>query len=121
MCVAFVLKSPEKTLVALNRDEFYSRHSTSMRSHVNGLFCGVDLKSQGTWLAVNSHSEYSFVTNIRNKDLYSSMKTSRWELPLRALMKEEIDSKKYNPFNLIQSKHRIQKPKLTKTDHLQII
>lgn len=100
MCIAFIKREHSKTFLALNRDEFLTRTHTSIQQQSNDLFYGIDLKSKGTWFAINQNGNFSVITNVRKFDLYKDDARSRGELPLLGIEKNSIDAQDYNPYNL---------------------
>lgn len=100
MCTAFIKIENSKTFLALNRDESYGRSHTSIKKQTNDLFYGIDLKSKGTWFALDITGNFSVITNVRKFDLYKDDVRSRGELPLLGINKSPINHQDYNPYNL---------------------
>lgn len=92
-------------ILVSNRDEFPSRRTTDPRVLENGLLCGVDHKSQGTWLGFNTQTgRLAAVTNCGG----ATTAQSRGELVRTFLTDPADDTRrgtllKYNGFNLIFS------------------
>lgn len=68
MCIGFIISnfpvhSPIKKIILFNRDETLPRPSLPLTKHEDGLFYGLDIPSQGTWLAF-SPKKYAFLTNL---------------------------------------------------------
>jgi uncharacterized protein with NRDE domain len=101
MCIGFIKKSNSKTIVLLNRDEFYSRETKPMSIGAR-FISGIDIKCGGTWLAIDkSNAQFSFVTNIRNKSLFRDDKESRGVIPGKLLLGSKLMRGDHNPFNAI--------------------
>jgi uncharacterized protein with NRDE domain len=101
------------TLIASNRDEFYSRHSSppvvlSSNPRVVG---GRDETKGGTWFGITEAGLYVGLTNQRTFSIADDSLRSRGELVLEALKTgsydgvlsylQQIDPGLYNEFNLI--------------------
>ncbi|MDC0664061.1 NRDE family protein [Marinobacter sp. SS21] len=72
-------------VVAANRDEFHQRPTAAMDWWPQpDLLAGRDLKSGGTWLAVDRSGNVAAVTNVR-EGTPETGRHSRGELPLQAL------------------------------------
>jgi len=67
MCtIALLIGVVEYPLViAANRDEMYARETGAPRRLAPGIVGGIDLKSGGTWLALNERGSFAAVTNQR--------------------------------------------------------
>ena len=100
MCILFIKREKEKTVLLLNRDEFFDRETQSMSLN-HDVYSGRDLVAGGTWMLVNKQGQFAVVTNIRKKGMFSKKLKSRGELPCKVLGRQFIDSKEYNPFNLM--------------------
>lgn len=102
MCVAFLKRENDSLVFALNRDEFKARPTKPMFFNSDkGYFSGVDLEKGGTWFLIKDTGDFSFVTNIRNKNLIKDHAKSRGELPFKILNNEKFDLADYNPFNAV--------------------
>jgi len=114
MCILFLAinQHPDHPLIiCANRDEFYARPTLGAHFWPNKphLLAGQDLQAGGSWLGVNTHHQFSAITNIRTGSKQSPTKKSRGELVTLALepnsfidinwLKQHSDE--YNPFNLI--------------------
>ena len=115
MClIAFSLGQSARfpMVVAANRDEFYRRPTAPLdwwtTESGHRVLSGRDLQSGGTWLAVSPDGRVAAVTNVREGSPEAG-KTSRGELPLRALSESESHLQKslaktaaqYAGFNLV--------------------
>lgn len=98
-----------KLVVAANRDEFFRRPTTAMHWWPDrNILAGQDQMSGGTWLAITPEGSVSAVTNVR-EGRPTDGRTSRGELPLRALTESEVqletslsrEGDRYAGFNLI--------------------
>ena len=108
MCLALIAWqcfADTPLVVGFNRDEFFSRPTDSIKDRGN-FIGGLDLVSQGTWLAVK-HCRFSAVTNLRNtfqpgaisrgqlvREFVSGNETARDYV-------EKINYSQYSHFNLI--------------------
>lgn len=102
MCIAFIKKENNQTLLAFNRDEQYARSHSSLTNHPHEKkLYGQDFSANGTWLALDYYGRFSFVTNIRKKEHFKEHATSRGEIPFKRLANENISPQIYNPFNSI--------------------
>lgn len=118
MCILFIaLKQHPKypVIICANRDEFHNRPTQSMHLwHKEQLLAGKDLQAGGTWLGLTESQHFSALTNFRQPDLIDATKTSRGDLVVQTLSKENIQSNHekienhlnknsdvYNGFNLI--------------------
>nr|WIK87406.1 T10 protein [Oriental turtle dovepox virus] len=72
MCILFLFFDPHniygrfKFVLASNRDEIYSRESIPAKfwnSKGHDVLSGLDVKSGGTWLGINTNGKFSVVTN----------------------------------------------------------
>lgn len=95
MCVLLILKDRlegHPWVVAANRDEEYDRPSRPP-GPVRGplrLFCGLDLRSGGTWLGVNEKGLIAVITNRPGGDDDPS-RPSRGRIPLAVLLQPDLD------------------------------
>jgi uncharacterized protein with NRDE domain len=101
------------TVIAANRDEFYSRHSSSpvVLSFDPLIVGGRDETKGGTWFGMTAKGLYVGLTNQRTFSLPDDSLRSRGELVLEALKTgshdgvrgylERIDPRLYNEFNLV--------------------
>lgn len=116
MCTAiFAFKAhPNYDLIFLgNRDEYRSR--AFLRSHYwesnSHILAGIDLQKGGTWTGITKEGRLAFVTNYRDPSRLIDAPLSRGYLPrdyltgelppLEYLNKVRLQSKEYNPFNLV--------------------
>jgi len=67
-----------QTVLAANRDEFYSRPTGPLNWHGNVL-CGRDEVGGGTWFGVDTNGRWAIVTNFRGPEK-KSVSTSRGQL-----------------------------------------
>ncbi|MDX1755783.1 MAG: NRDE family protein [Marinobacter sp.] len=97
-------------LVAANRDEFHQRPTAAMDWWSQpDLLAGRDLKSGGTWLAIDRAGQVAAVTNVR-EGTPEMGRHSRGELPVRALTTETdtlqarltAQQDLYSGFNLVK-------------------
>ena len=70
MCITFIITnfpphSPIKKLILFNRDEALARPSLPLSKHEDGFFYGIDIRSQGTWLAFSS-TKFALLTNFHD-------------------------------------------------------
>ncbi len=101
------------TLIASNRDEFYSRHSSPpvVLSSSPRVVGGRDETKGGTWFGITQAGLYVGLTNQRTFSFPDDSLRSRGELVLEALKTgshdgvcsylQQIDPRLYNEFNLI--------------------
>ncbi|MGH8388962.1 MAG: NRDE family protein [Pseudomonas sp.] len=99
-------------IVAANRDEFYARPSLPLAQwpETPHVYAGRDLEAGGTWLGVGAKGRFAALTNIRDPQRPTGLK-SRGELVARFLTAElPIDdylsevvarSQEYGGFNLL--------------------
>jgi len=103
MCIAYIAKNPFKNcelLIAMNRDEFYTR-PFSMTELRGELYYPQDEKFGGTWFAFNMKGHFGMLTNIR-KFNQSSAKLTRGEIPLNYLKSGLFPTQsEYKLFNFI--------------------
>jgi len=103
MCIAYIAKNPFENcelLIAMNRDEFYSR-PFSMTSLHGDIYFPQDEKFGGTWFAFNKQGEFGLLTNIR-KFNQESAKSTRGEIPINYLQNKILPTpKEYKFFNFI--------------------
>lgn len=116
MCLIFLSLNDHpdyKLIVAANRDEFYSRKTTSAHFWEDqpAILGGRDMEAGGTWMAINKSGKISMVTNYRDLSNIDPKAPSRGHLvsdyliecyrPLQYLENVASNGKKYNGFNLI--------------------
>jgi len=117
MClIIFSFKeSEEKPLVVCaNRDEFYSRQTTSLDIWTDkpDIIAGRDLKAGGTWMGINKKTgKFAAITNYRDLKLVKENVKSRGDIVSNflengSLLSEFIETLKkekdqYNGYNLI--------------------
>lgn len=101
------------TIIASNRDEFYSRHSSSpvVLSSAPLIVGGRDETKGGTWFGMTDRGLYVGLTNQRTFSFPDDSLRSRGELVLEALKTgshdgvrdyfERTDPRLYNEFNVI--------------------
>lgn len=70
MCIVFFQTNPSakvKLFVLFNRDEVFARPRLPLQL-TNGVLCGIDVQSQGTWFGVNATSKrVAWLTNYDHK------------------------------------------------------
>lgn len=97
-------------LVAANRDEFHQRPTAVMDWWPEpDLLAGRDLKSGGTWLAIDRQGSVAAVTNVR-EGTPEAGRHSRGELPIQALatgtdtLQSQLTDQQdnYSGFNLVK-------------------
>lgn len=118
MCILFIaLKQHPQypVIICANRDEFHNRPTQSMHLWpTEKIIAGKDLQAGGTWLGLTQSQHFSALTNFRQPNLIDTTKTSRGDLVINALSKNNIQSNHqqienhlsdnsdaYNGFNLI--------------------
>ncbi|AIR88630.1 NRDE family protein [Pseudomonas cremoricolorata] len=84
MCLIVFAWQPGQALpliVAANRDEFYARPTQPLAAwhDAPGVHAGRDLQAGGSWLGVAAGGRFAALTNIRNPDLTTGLR-SRGEL-----------------------------------------
>jgi uncharacterized protein with NRDE domain len=101
------------TVIASNRDEFYSRHASApvVLSSAPLVVGGRDETKGGTWFGMTEAGLYVGLTNQRTFDFPDDELRSRGELVLEALKTDshdgvrsylrQVDPRLYNEFNLI--------------------
>ncbi len=106
-------KSNNILVIAANRDEYYSRPTSSADfwDDNSNILAGRDLLQMGTWLGINRQGNLAALTNYRDPELYDPSARSRGELVSNFLWsdydKEEYlqnlykDPQKYNPFSIL--------------------
>lgn len=116
MCTLIALTrcvSGAPLVIAANRDEYLDRPSEgpALRETVHGAIAAPrDVKAGGTWLGLNGKGVFAAVTNrhcaqpdpdCRSRGLLVT-DALRWDTANEAVVKfEELDSGRYNPFNLL--------------------
>jgi uncharacterized protein with NRDE domain len=105
-------------VVAANRDEFYSRPTSSpgVLDSSSGIFGGRDDVAGGTWLGVNRHGLVAALLNRRTSEPPDPARRSRGQLCLDMLRSESASAARvvlnresaraYNPFNLLVADSR---------------
>ncbi len=105
-------------VVAANRDEFYSRTTSSpgVLDSSAGIFGGRDDVAGGTWLGVNRHGLVAALLNRRTSEPADPAHRSRGQLCLDMLRSESASAARgllnreraraYNPFNLLVADSR---------------
>jgi uncharacterized protein with NRDE domain len=116
MCLilfSYELHPDYRLMLAANRDEFYSRPTTSLDywSDHPAVLAGRDLKGNGTWLGVTRSGRLAAITNFREPAAQLQNVPSRGILirdfltgnlsPERYLKSVSKKSEAYNGFNLI--------------------
>jgi uncharacterized protein with NRDE domain len=118
MCLAVVALDAHPRLavvVAANRDEFHARPAAPAQwwrgDGGHELLAGRDLEGGGTWLGVNRHGRWAFVTNVREPGrrdraapsrgmLVTTVLADRRDAP-GALSAAVADGARFNGFNLL--------------------
>jgi len=116
MCLAVlaIRMHPDYPLVLVhNRDEFHDRPAETLASRGGNpeVWAGLDLPSQGYWLAVRADGSFGFVNNYRDWDLLKDGRPTRGvlvkdfihgqESPEAYLNRLSPQADQFNPFNLI--------------------
>ena len=118
MCILFIaLKQHPKypVIICANRDEFHKRPTQNLHLWPeHSILAGKDLQAGGTWLGLSASEHFSALTNYRQPHLIDNTKTTRGNLVLKALAKDNIlsnfttiqthlkqHSHEYNGFNLV--------------------
>ena len=116
MClITFALKShPNYPLVVVaNRDEFYSRPTTTAHwwNDYPDILAGKDLKAGGSWFGMNKNGRFAAITNYRDPSSIKSDAPSRGDLvknfllgsdsPIVYLESLEASAGLYNGYNLL--------------------
>ena len=75
MCIVFFQRNPHaklKFFVLFNRDEMLKRTRGPLELLSDGVVCGIDLGSQGTWFGVNQkNGKIGWLTNYDHKPFMS--------------------------------------------------
>ena len=115
MCLIVFAWRPEHSqplILAANRDEFYARPTLPLAQweHYPDVYAGRDLEAGGTWLGINANARFAALTNIRDPERPSGMR-SRGELvadfltgamPIERYLGEVAEhSRAYGGFNLL--------------------
>lgn len=116
MClIVFAYKTHPKYkfILAANRDEFYSRPTSTAGwwSDKSDILGGRDLKAKGTWMAIDKSGRFATVTNFRDIKNIKDGARSRGDLPVNFLegnhtakeYAEKVfgEGDQYNGFNLL--------------------
>lgn len=81
-----------QTVLAANRDEFYSRPTGPLSWHGN-ILCGRDEVGGGTWFGVDTKGRWAIVTNFRGPEK-KNVSTSRGQL-VAAYLKSSLTAIEY--------------------------
>lgn len=97
-------------VVAANRDEFYSRPSTSLARWPDSpqVIAGRDLEAGGTWLGVTTSGRFAAVTNVREPGMAKGER-SRGDLTREFLLSDlpaieyanQLNGAEFSGFNLL--------------------
>jgi uncharacterized protein with NRDE domain len=84
MCVCFLALNQSKKfplIVLFNRDEYFERESLPLSKwNESQIVAGLDVRSQGTWMGVDTQGRFAAVTHFRNPVLHSNGKQPRGSL-----------------------------------------
>ena len=75
--IAFAAHPRYKVVVAANRDEYHERPAAPVAWWDEGFLAGRDLKAGGTWLGVDAHGRFAFLTNVREPARHDPAAPSR--------------------------------------------
>jgi uncharacterized protein with NRDE domain len=99
------------TLIAANRDEFYTRPSRPPEQLAPRVMAGVDVLQGGTWLGVHASGLFVGLTNQRSFGGRDASKKTRGAVVMDALAQVtldaslqllgSLDAREYNGFNLL--------------------
>lgn len=115
MCIALIAKNINDygdLLLLHNRDEYHDRAATRVTRREQGIYAGVDIRSGGFWLALNSKASEPFfvaVLNYRNFSLKNNELLSRGALVKEVVIEPDLDKalSKYKSIRHQYSPHSI--------------
>lgn len=84
MCTLLILRQDEKLVAVMNRDDDKARIEENVREFEGGVLAPIDVRSGGSWTAINSDRVAGFLLNRYDKCEIKS-KRSRGEIVLNVL------------------------------------